>query len=214
MPGLKWKAAQYFESRWWRWYLRKKESEEYLQWKLNYWKTFLDTIGENISLKPDGNYLDLGCGPAGIFMALPGNVVAVDPLIEKYQQDFPSFFQKYEGKMLFLQAKAEEFSSTYPYDIVFCLNVINHVDDIVRAMGNLRSLCKQGGTIVVSVDEHRWQMLHHIFRWLPFDVLHPHQLSRSGFEKLLISNGFEIVYTTILKTELIFRYRVWVARCS
>ncbi len=212
MLNLKWKAAQYFESRWWRWYLRKKDPLAYHQWKLNYWHNFLNTIAGRVSLQSSGHYLDLGCGPAGIFMLLPGNIAAVDPLIDKYKKDFPFCFQHLDGKVTFHAVKAEDFESKLSFDAVFCINVINHVDDIENVMRKLRDLCKTGGTLVISVDEHRWQLLHRIFRWLPLDILHPHQLSRKEFEKMLISSGFTVNFDTILKTERIFRYRLWVAQ--
>ena len=211
MARMKWKLAQYLESRWWRWYLGSKHPEEYYRWKFSYWHNFLKTIGNELSLSPDDQYLDLGCGPAGIFMVLPGHITAVDPLIEQYRNDFPFLFQHLTGKVQFYAAKAEDFRSDTLFDSVFCLNVINHVNDIGHAMHNIHRLSKPGGTLVISVDEHRWRILYHLFKWLPLDVLHPYQLKREDFEKLLISNGFEVKSDTVLKSGTIFRYRVWMA---
>jgi 2-polyprenyl-6-hydroxyphenyl methylase/3-demethylubiquinone-9 3-methyltransferase len=108
-------------------------------------------------------------------------------------------------------ARAEDYESNQTFDIVFCINVINHVEDLSKAMHNLRNLCKSGGTLVISVDEHRHHLPHRIFRWLPLDILHPHQLLKNEFKSLLRSNGFELTFDTILKTGHIFQYRLWVA---
>jgi 2-polyprenyl-6-hydroxyphenyl methylase/3-demethylubiquinone-9 3-methyltransferase len=215
MPArFKWKAAQYFEALWWRGYLRRKDLLAYKIWKQNYWHGFLKILAKDVSLDSKGEYLDLGCGPAGVFMALPGRVTAIDPLVEKYRQDFPLFFNGLPGEVSFYGVKAEDFESEKPYDIVFCLNVINHVDDIAKAMQNLQHLCKSGGLLVISVDEHRWKTLHRVFRRLPLDILHPYQLCREEFQSMLIFNGFETKCTIVMKEGWIFRYRVWVATKS
>ncbi|MBK9291645.1 MAG: methyltransferase domain-containing protein [Bacteroidetes bacterium] len=212
MPRTKWKLAQYLESRWWRWYLHKKDPEAYYRWKLNYWENFLKILEPHLHLSPQGKYLDLGCGPAGVFMALPGKPTAVDPLLDKYKRLFPTAFEKTHGKVEFHAAKAEEYASVSRFDVVFCLNVINHVEHIGLALHNMRRLIKADGLLVISVDEHRWRVCHAIFRWLPLDVLHPYQLVRQEFEKLLHDNGFEVKHDIVLKKAPIFQYRLWIAK--
>jgi len=67
--SFKWKIAQKLELKWWKNYLNKKDVDQYLQWKRDYWNQFLADISESVSLQPDSNVLDAGSGPAGIASA-------------------------------------------------------------------------------------------------------------------------------------------------
>ena len=89
---LRWKIAQWFELRWWKNYLQAKNEGEYLSWKRNYWKEILKKVPEVLHYR---TVCDLGCGPAGVFIALPQNrVTAVDPLVEEYERQIPFFQQQ------------------------------------------------------------------------------------------------------------------------
>ncbi len=211
LSRLKWKTAQYFEALWWRGYLRNSHNGSYLTWKKEYWQKFLNHIAPHAPTDHQGKYLDLGCGPAGIFMILPGRVTAVDPLINQYRRDFPHLYKDMQGHVSFVAQKAEAFDAEAHYDSVFCLNVINHVHDLPEVMENIWRICKPGGKLVISVDVHRNKILHRIFRFLPLDILHPHQLSRDEFEALLVSRGFTIRFSKAIRQGWIFSYRVWVA---
>ncbi|MBK7150078.1 MAG: hypothetical protein IPH78_15060 [Bacteroidetes bacterium] len=83
----RWKIAQWFELRWWKRYLKKKDKAQYLDWKRNYWQQLLKMVADVLVIHPDLKVCDLGCGPAGIFIALPDNsITAVDPLLEVYEK--------------------------------------------------------------------------------------------------------------------------------
>ena len=78
----KWKLAQTLEYKWWQNYLKKKDTNEYLQWKIHYWQDVLLQISKYVDIPNSKTILDAGCGPAGIFIALKGNTVdAIDPLL-------------------------------------------------------------------------------------------------------------------------------------
>jgi 2-polyprenyl-6-hydroxyphenyl methylase/3-demethylubiquinone-9 3-methyltransferase len=82
---LRWQIAQAAEIRWWKSYLKKKDTTAYRTWKTAYWKQLLSELHEQPS--PDTRCLDAGCGPAGIFLALEQQrVYAIDPLLDQYQQ--------------------------------------------------------------------------------------------------------------------------------
>src|SRR5688572_1410418 len=91
---LKWKLAQWVELRWWKIYLHEKNKGQYLEWKKNYWNYILSKVSEVAQIDSSQTICDLGCGPAGIFIALPENeITAVDPLIDEYEKQIP-FFRK------------------------------------------------------------------------------------------------------------------------
>jgi len=211
MALLRWKTAQYFEKRWWNRYLKKKDHAEYLQWKQNYWLVFLQEISEWVTPSHEHKYLDMGCGPAGIFMVLPGEVTAVDPLLEKYKIHLSHFKPDTFQNATFYSVSAEDFVCSEPFDVVFSLNVINHVADIGKALKTLHTCCKPGGKLVISVDAHNFIFLRYVFSFLHFDILHPHQLTLNEYRQLLESKGFVIQGEKCLRKAYIFNYVVFVA---
>jgi len=83
--SLRWKIAQAFEIRWWQHYLRNKPKKNYLEWKRDYWETFLRDI--KVTPKANSRAIDIGCGPAGIYMVLDQlRIDALDPLLSNYRE--------------------------------------------------------------------------------------------------------------------------------
>ena len=211
MTPVRWKVAQYFEKRWWTNYLRGKEADEYFKWKQNYWHNFLNEISNWAKPLPSHSFLDMGCGPAGIFLVLPGEVTAVDPLIYQYKLKLPFFIPEKFENVHFLASSAESFPCQTQFDFVFSLNVINHVSDIKLAVDTLYSCCKTGGKLVLSIDSHNYKFLRTVFRYLHFDILHPHQLTINEYIDLLKEAGFTIKGEKCLKKGFVFDYVVLVA---
>ena len=126
---LRWKIAQWFELRWWQNYLRGKDKAAYLQWKKSYWQTLLDKIAGDIKIDTSQSVIDLGCGPAGIFIALPPNkITAVDPLLHQYETQTQFFSPSDYPHVKFVKSSIEDYDACgTKYDFVFCKNAINHV---------------------------------------------------------------------------------------
>jgi 2-polyprenyl-3-methyl-5-hydroxy-6-metoxy-1,4-benzoquinol methylase len=202
---LRWQVAQWLEIRWWRRYLGSRDKEAYQQWKSAYWRQFLTQIG----IAARGRVLDAGCGPAGIFSILSDHsVVALDPLLGQYRQ-LPHFNPMEYPWVSFRETRLEQFEDAHGFDTVFCLNALNHVQDLARASARLQGLCKAGGLLVVSVDVHRWAVLKYIFRSIPGDALHPHQHSAAEYARLLAGRNCLLLRCITLKKGLVFNYCVF-----
>ncbi len=203
--NTRWKIAQYFEAWWWKKYLLKKPVEEYLNWKVTYWKKFF--FQEKIEVLPTDKILDAGCGPAGVFMMFSENkVMAIDPLLETYEKKIPHFKKERYAHVCFKKTTLEQFDLKNHFEKVFCLNVINHVSDLETSIKNLCDSLKQKGTIYLSVDAHNYFFLRKIFRFIPGDILHPHQLDLEEYKLLLIKNGIKIKNISLIKKEFVFNY--------
>ena len=210
MP-LRWNIAQAAEIRWWKSYLRNKPVHDYLSWKTNYWRDFLKTIG--VSPTSGMTILDAGCGPAGIFSILNGqDVTAVDPLLEKYEDQLDHFRSEDYHWTTFVASPLEEFIEPVKFDLIFCLNAINHVKDIDLCLSNLETSLKDGGTLVMSIDSHNHQAWKHLFRLLPGDILHPHQYDLEEYNQMLRNQQLTVQSTHHLKHEYFFDYYAIVAR--
>jgi 2-polyprenyl-3-methyl-5-hydroxy-6-metoxy-1,4-benzoquinol methylase len=208
---FRWKVAQGAERKWWQHYLRNKEVAPYLAWKEKYWTNLLQQCAPEIYVKTTLNILDAGCGPAGIFMVFPdANMVACDPLIDTYEQDLAHFKKNYYKNVQFVNSGLEEFKSDIKFDIIFCMNAINHVQNIALAYDNLIKYLKPGGKIIVSIDAHNNNFFKKIFQALPGDILHPHQYNLQEYEAFLSTRNIKIEQSILIKKEFWFSHYVQV----
>ena len=204
---IRWKIAQYFEAWWWKRYLSKKPVEEYLKWKEAYWQSFL--MREKIEVSPTERILDAGCGPVGIFIMFPKNeITAIDPLLEKYETELPHFKQDHYPNVVFKKNKLEQFETKNNFDKIFCLNAINHVDNLKNSLKKLCGALNEKGTIYLSIDVHNFLFFKKLFRLIPGDILHPHQLDLKEYILLLKKNGIKINKISLLKKGFVFNYHL------
>lgn len=209
---LRWRTAQFFEALWWRNYLAKKEVTPYLDAKIVYWNKILGTVGSKIELKVSDHILDAGCGPAGIFIALPAHkVTAFDPLLDNYHQTLPHFKFEMYPSVKFKTDTLESFKSEEQFDVVFCMNAINHVSELDKAFLTLYEHTKPGGKIIVSIDAHNHKFYKHLFRLQPADILHPHQYDLTEYSEMLRFLGCDIIQTALVKKEYLFNHYILVA---
>lgn len=211
--NLRWRCAQFFELYWWKNYLGAREKTAYLNWKKAYWSDLLLKTG--IVLPHGAAVLDAGCGPAGIFTVLSEfQVDAVDPLIKQYEATLPHFHPADYPNVRFFNQPLESFNQPVKYDAVFCLNAINHVADLNCSLDRLVSLVRPGGYFLLSVDAHNYLWLKRLFRFVPADILHPHQFSVSEYATMLCERGLHIERTLLVKKSRIFSYYLFVAQAN
>ncbi len=204
MNNCKWALAQWGERRWWRNYLRNKPVGKYLEAKKAYWFRVLKTI--ELEVPAEASVLDVGCGPAGIFMVLSGNVSAVDPLLAIYERELDHFDPNWYPGVRFEPHPFEKYQPDQSFDYIFCLNAINHFSNWELSIHRLFDLLNPGGKLLLGADMHKWQGLKALFRTLPGDLLHPHQHQLGDYEHQLNAVGFCIRQTRLLKKGRIFDY--------
>lgn len=207
---MRWKIAQWFEEKWWSSYLEKKDVEGYLEWKRNYWISFLQKL--DIELTPKDMVLDAGCGPAGIFMLEESaSFTALDPLIEKYQTTLNHFNKGMYPKVTFCTGTIESAQLEQSFDQIFCINAINHVEDMNKSLNRITQWTKTGTKLVLSIDAHRFSFIKWLFRIIPLDILHPHQFSLDEYQAALLQRNFQIQKTVLIKPGNIFNYHAILA---
>lgn len=211
--GIRWKIAQQLELRWWNRYLKGKDKESYLKWKSEYWNNLNAQLEPELQLDQSLNILDAGCGPAGMFIVLDEHQVdAVDPLLNSYESDIAHFDSKDYPFTQFISEGLEEFQPAKTYDLVYCLNAINHVRNLELAMDNLWSTVKPGGTLAFSIDAHNYSLFKTIFRLLPGDLLHPQQFDEEEYTQMLRKRGAKILKRVGLKKEFFFEHVLLLAK--
>lgn len=211
MKKIRWHLAQFFEKHWWKNYLKGRSPEEYLAWKRQYWLDFLKRIELNID-QVQGPIIDIGCGPAGIFMVLENQEVsAIDPLLFQYEQ-LEIFKTSSYPSVNFECDSFESFETDKKYKTIFCLNAINHFIDIEHSFQKLHDICDDGGQVVVSIDAHNHSFFRRLLALLPMDVLHPHQYYLEEYEDFLTKQGFTITQKVLMKKDWVFDYWVLITK--
>ena len=138
-------------------------------------------------------------------------VDAVDPLLERYRE-LAHFDPERQPWVQWHTGTLEAYAPAAPYDYVFCLNVINHVRDLGRALEVLAEALRPTGTLVLSVDAHRYAWLKPLFRAIPGDALHPHQFDLAEYEALCRARGLHVERRLRYKRETIFDYWILVLK--
>ncbi|MFN8311015.1 MAG: methyltransferase domain-containing protein [Chitinophagales bacterium] len=210
--SFKWKLAQWLELHWWKHYFAGKDKGAYYHWKRNYWNQLLSTISDVVKLHPNDSVAEVGCGPAGIFVALQAkDVIAIDPLLEQYESTLPFFKKADFPNVKFVNSPIESYSASKRFHKVFCMNAINHVSDIQSAFDVLENITAENGQLIVSIDAHNFKAFKILFRLIPGDALHPHQYDLAEYCQFLESRGFQVSRIEKLKAEFFFNHYVLVA---
>ncbi len=206
---LKWKIAQQAEWRWWKRYLKGKDPSSYLHWKRNYWNTLWGPVTPLLSLPAGSRLADVGCGPAGLFMVTGKYATtAIDPLLGQYEQ-LGSFFRRADyPHVTFISMPFESFETIEPFDVICCLNALNHFSDLPVSLDKLTRFLKPGGFLLLSVDAHNHSFFKHLFRLIPGDILHPHQYSLEEYLGMMEKRNFLCIRQECLKKEYFFNHEL------
>jgi SAM-dependent methyltransferase len=145
------------------------------------WRTAANSAAYLLGqLRPGMNVLDVGCGPGTITADLaelvtPGQVTAVDAAEDVLNQARETAAGRGLDNVRF--AVADVHALDFPddsFDVVHAHQVLQHVGDPVRALSEMRRVCRPGGIVaardsdygsftwypqVPSLDE--WQSLYH-----------------------------------------------------
>lgn len=115
---------------------RKQDAKE----KMKYFKDLVDR---------DGIGVDVGCGLISVFHGMENRVIAIDPLMEGYNQ----ILRKEDDNIKYLEASGEEipFADEY-FDYAFCVNVIDHTPNPDKMAKEIKRVVKRGGKIYFEVN--------------------------------------------------------------
>ncbi len=175
-----WERVQAIE----RAYHARKRPEQTLTINRIYWRRILDVVqSAGVTVEPDSRVLDMGCGGAGILHAIDrGHLIGVDPLMDFYLARFPALA---DAPATWLTGTAEDFQAA-AFDVVFCINALDHVRSPARAAANLTRLVANGGHLVLQLNAHTTRLAQRYFTLFHhlLDPPHPHQLHRDDVASL------------------------------
>jgi ubiquinone/menaquinone biosynthesis C-methylase UbiE len=122
------------------------------------------------ALRPGLHLLDVGCGPGTIAVDLarrvaPGRVVGMDRAPDVLEQ--ARTHAGTEGVSIDLQA-GDVYALEFPdasFDVVHAHQVLQHLSDPVRALGEMRRVLRPGGLLAARDGDYA------CFSWAPLDPL-------------------------------------------
>lgn len=162
-----------------------KDAGSIRRYTLPYWRALIERLPEEIRFDDDTRVLDLGCGGCGILLGLErGRLIGVDPLMDRYLKKFPFLAER--GDIEWVSGAAEEVRFDEPFDVVFCINALDHVYDPGRVVRNIAESLRPGGHCVVTMNSHNTRLFRAYYAWFYrlIDSHHPYQLTVQGVKEL------------------------------
>jgi SAM-dependent methyltransferase len=119
-----------------------------------------------LRLPDPAQILEAGCGPGGNIAMLQrfGEVAAIEP--DDASRAYAAEQNRIEVRPGLLPQSAPDFGKAF--DLVACLDVIEHVPDDAGAVARLGQYLKPGGFMITTVPAYGWM-------WSDHDAAHHHQ---------------------------------------
>jgi SAM-dependent methyltransferase len=139
---------------------------------------------------------DVGCGTGGNLTALADAFPAAEVLGVEPNNEARARARARGGRVISGTLEHLPLETGWA-DLVFALDVLEHVDDHVGALAELHRVVRPGGRLIVTVPALPWL-------WGPHDELNQHKrrYHRSGLRQLLVEAGWVVERLTYFNTFL------------
>lgn len=167
------------------------------EWTESKWIDFIKTNFQTDVTDLEKSMLEVGCGMSGPIIYLRfANAYGLDPLILDYYRrgmiSRNTSSSLINGVGEFLPFKNNVF------DIVLCLNVLDHVIDPNKVILEIKRVCKKGSKVFIWVHVFNIPKLFKKFIEI-IDTTHPHHFSMQEIVSLLDAAGLRVIYTNTTK---------------
>lgn len=180
--GTRWKKAQNAERKFW---------EDHSNEQQGYYQQ-LEILKKNKIKTKDRKILEIGSGAFGILNVIKeGHKYAIDPLMNFFMQKFnlPRKIKRFQGR-----GEELPFQKSF-FDIIFCVNTLDHVDNPEKVLQEAQRCLKKNKPFFLTLNCYSPQIvaLRKFSEEIGAgDICHPHNYSITGIKKLLEKTGFEI----------------------
>lgn len=144
------------------------------------------------------SFLEVGCGTGQVLHAIAVAFPAARLTGSELFVEGLTFTRQRLPHARLMQMDATRIPFTGEFDAIGAFDVIEHIPDDERVLGEIHRALKPGGTAIITVPQHPWlwsrqdEMAHHVRRY------------RTGEpEHKLRTAGFKIVYSTSFVTVLL-----------
>lgn len=177
-----WKNIQRAE----RDYHEKKDTSFIRAINLPYWRKILQRVFACIPpITEETMILDVGCGGCGILLAVDkGRKTGIDPLMDFYLEKF-TFLREYP--IDWRDGKAEDLAGEGSFDLIFIINVLDHVENPHLVLRIAVEKLNKGGNLVVMLNCHNTVFFRNYYRrfFRFIDERHPHHFTKEDVIKML-----------------------------
>lgn len=158
-------------------------------------RSVLERVIDDLRLPARARILDAGCGSGRNMVALARHGVVTG--VELSQTSVVRARERrvgevIEGSLLNMPLQAASF------DLAVCLDVIEHLEDDLAALRELRRVIAPGGALLVTVPAYQWL-------WSGHDVINHHhrRYTRRSLRRVAEQAGWETVRTTYFNSLLL-----------
>lgn len=107
-------------------------------------------------VKSFSNFLEIGCGTGYVLEGISKTFPDVELSGAEYYEEGLVFARKRVPTATFQQLDATTMDDVDCYDVVGAFDVIEHIEQDEKVLCNLGRALKHGGTLMVTVPQHRW----------------------------------------------------------
>ncbi len=133
--------------------------------------------------------LDIGCAEGGVLTAFERAGYKCTGLeYSSYRVDYAK--EKGSPNIKFIQGNIEEFSYNEKFDVILMLDVIEHLNQKLRALENIKKMLLREGIVIISFPSFRspfgghQQVMKSMLRYIPYIHLTPESIYRWLLEKV------------------------------
>ena len=165
---------------------RVDDIKEWIRLRTCTWASLIRSLRGEIAFDHSKRILDIGGGPTSVFLALTvGERYVVDPLCDRVFELLPSLkgLEQYRD-VNFVSLPLEEATFDRYFDIIFAINVFDHVGPLKSVIDKIDDLLAPSGTLVVVVDCYADPAVRKIMRFFDIDLPHPHHFVLEDIPRL------------------------------
>ena len=181
----RWKRAQDYEK---RHRVRNELSDEKFMAVLNYpnfdWDFFWSSV--NLKMNKNTTLLDVGSAGKPVFINIKeGNKYSIDPMVEVRLKIRPILVDLYkDNNIKGLSIPLEEFNEDVKFDVIFCLNMLDHVSNYKPIIKKMDMILKEEGYLNLRIDLHTNSITKWIKNFFQPEPPHPHHFMKKDILKL------------------------------
>lgn len=137
------------------------------------------------------NFLEIGCGTGFVLEGVSKAYPNAEIYGSEYFEEGLSHARERIPSAKFSQLDATKMTEKEQYDVIGAFDVIEHIEQDQLVLNNLSSALKQGGSLIISVPQHRWL-------WSEIDeyACHVRRYTRSELVDKIQSTGLRVDYAT------------------
>lgn len=157
------------------------------------WGLLIDSLKTTIDFKNHKNILEIGGGVTTVFLAIAdGEKYAVDPVYNHVFTNYPYLKEIEEYKDVnFISGTLEDIPIDKKFDLIFSINMLDHVRDCNEIAAKIGKLLSPGGILILSIDCYDSASVRNIIRWFDVDTPHPHHFIKEDIMKLF--SNYELI---------------------